>query len=147
MQVFLIVIEILSISMQCVTHPNMISLRKPVILFIISTVNLFNASVMHLSPLQFKNLISQPEKIGNSDTSKLFLIDEAEDFMKQYPEETKNRLGLIVDKMDKDKNGSITAEELTNWIDFIHKDHIRRDVEREWVIRNPDQVAKLPWSL
>lgn len=133
--------------MQCVTHPNMISLRKPVILFIISTVNLFNASVMHLSTLQFKNVISQPEKIGNSDTSKLFLIDEAEDFMKQYPEETKNRLGLIVDKMDKDKNGSITAEELTNWIDFIHKDHIRRDVEREWVIRNPDQVAKLPWSL
>ena len=125
----------------------MISLRKPAIIFMIYSLNFIEASVMHLSTLQFKNVISHPEKIINSDSSRLFLIDEAEDFMKQYPEETKKRLGLIVDKIDKDKNGSITTAELTNWIDFIHKDHIRRDVEREWVIRNPDQVAKLPWSL
>lgn len=72
-------------------------------------------------------------------------MNEAEDFQKKFPEETKRRLGVLVDKFDKDKDGNVTVEELTSWIDLIHKDHIRRDVEREWKIRNPDQVQNLPW--
>ena len=50
-------------------------------------------------------------------------------------------------KMDEDRDGLVTVEELTTWIDFIHKDHIRRDVEREWRIRNPDMVSPLPWNM
>ena len=81
------------------------------------------------------------------ESAKMFLIDEADDFIKKHPEETKKRLGGIVEKMDKDRDGLVTVEELTTWIDFIHKDHIRRDVEREWRIRNPDQVSPLPWNM
>ena len=81
------------------------------------------------------------------ESAKMFLIDEAEEFIKKHPEETKKRLGDIVKKMDKDRDGLVTVEELTVWIDFIHKDHIRRDVEREWRIRNPDMVSPLPWNM
>ena len=61
------------------------------------------------------------------ESAKMFLIDEADDFIKKHPEETKKRLGVIVNKMDKDRDGLVTVEELTTWIDFIHKDHIRQE--------------------
>ena len=84
--------------------------------------------------------------VGHSNTSKLFLDDEATNFEKLYPEETKKRLGKIVNRIDVDQNGLVSAEELTNWIDYIHKNHIKRDVQREWIIRNPDKTEKISWS-
>merc|ERR1719192_3303493 len=48
--------------------------------------------------------------------------------------------------MDTDGDGGLAVEELAAWIHTVHKDHIRRDVEREWKIRNPDQVQKLSWA-
>ena len=124
-------------------------------------------SVMHLSSLQFKHNVLSEGKVSAvilrgdgimslssvkveqefRESAKMFLNDEADDFIKKHPEETKKRLGIIVEKMDKDRDGLVTVEELTAWIDFIHKDHIRRDVEREWRIRNPDQVSPLPWNM
>ena len=127
-------------------------------------------SVMHLSSLTFKHNVATEGKVRSEtgipdgkilrttrilfqlkqefiESAKMFLIDEAEDFTKKHPEETKKRLGVIVEKMDGDRNGLVTVLELTTWIDFIHKDHIRRDVEREWKVRNPDQVSPLPWTM
>ena len=129
-------------------------------------------SVMHLSSLTFKHNVATEGKVRSEtgilvldgeilrttrilfqlkqefiESAKMFLIDEAEDFTKKHPEETKKRLGVIVEKMDVDRNGLVTLLELTTWIDFIHKDHIRRDVEREWKVRNPDQVSPLPWTM
>ena len=127
-------------------------------------------SVMHLSSLTFKHNVATEGKVRSEtgipdgeilrttrilfqlkqefiESAKMFLIDEAEDFTKKYPEETKKRLGVIVEKMDGDRNGLVTVLELTTWIDFIHKGHIRRDVEREWKVRNPDQVSPLPWTM
>ena len=124
---------------------TMLSLTLVSLIFF-NVINTINASVMHLSTLPFKNVISTPEN-NIINTEKLFLMDEVDDFLKHHPEETKRRLGLIVDKIDQDRNNSVTVDELTHWIDFIHKDHIRRDVEREWVMRNPDQVDKLSWRL
>ena len=101
------------------------------------------ASVMNVASLQYRHQVNTV----NTDRAKHFLIDEAEEFTRLYPEETKKRLGLLVNKIDTDRDGLVSLDELTEWIDFVHKDHIRRDVEREWKIRNPDQVDKLTWTL
>ena len=101
------------------------------------------ASVMNVASLQYRHQVNTL----NTDRAKHFLIDEAEEFTRLYPEETKRRLGLLVSKIDSDRDGLVGVGELTDWIDLIHKDHIRRDVEREWITRNPDQVDSLSWGL
>jgi len=98
---------------------------------------------MNVASLQYRHQVNTL----NTDRAKHFLIDEAEEFTRLYPEETKKRLGQLVTKIDSNRDGLVGVGELTDWIDLIHKDHIRRDVEREWLIRNPDQVDKLSWRL
>ena len=39
---------------------------------------------------------------------------------------------LIYDKMDKDKDGGVTNEELSDWIRKIQKNYIVTDAERQW---------------
>jgi len=104
--------------------------------------------VLQLNPQHFKQHVGKDhtELVGHSNTSKLFLDDEATNFEKLYPEETKKRLGKIVNRIDVDQNGLVSAEELTNWIDYIHKNHIKKDVQREWISRNPDKTEKISWS-
>ena len=53
-----------------------------------------------------------------------FLGEEAKTFDDLTPEESKSRLAIIVDKIDKDKNGAVTAEELQEWIKFTQKRYI-----------------------
>ena len=110
-------------------------------LFLLPTLSL--ASVMNVASLQYRHQVNTV----NTDRAKHFLIDEAEEFTRLYPEETKRRLGLLVSKIDSNRDGLVNDAELTEWIDLIHKDHIRRDVEREWLARNPDQVDNLSWGL
>ena len=105
------------------------------------------ASVMQVASLQYRHLVHLDSNTTTAQQGKMFLVDEAEEFTKLYPEETKKRLGLLVNKIDSSRDGLVSLDELTEWIDFVHKDHIRRDVEREWRIRNPDQVDKLSWTL
>ena len=110
-------------------------------LFLLPTLSL--ASVMNVASLQYRHQVNTV----NTDRAKHFLIDEAEEFTRLYPEETKKRLGQLVSKIDSNRDGLVNVAELTEWIDLIHKDHIRRDVEREWLTRNPDQVDNLSWRL
>ncbi|KAL3842539.1 hypothetical protein ACJMK2_020538 [Sinanodonta woodiana] len=58
--------------------------------------------------------------------------DEAETFDQLSPEESKRRLGIIVDKIDKDKDGFVTEEELKSWIEYVQKRYIVQDTERMW---------------
>ena len=61
----------------------------------------------------------------NSDYDhEAFLGEEAKTFDDLTPEESKSRLAIIVDKIDKDKNGIVTAEELQEWIKFTQKRYI-----------------------
>ena len=104
---------------------------------------LSQASVMNVASIQYRHQVNI--NTLNTERAKHFLIDEAEEFTRLYPEETKKRLGLLVAKIDSNRDGLVDVAELTDWIDLVHKDHIRRDVEREWLTRNPDQVANLSW--
>ncbi|KAK9400292.1 Calumenin [Crotalus adamanteus] len=58
--------------------------------------------------------------------------DEAKTFDQLTPEESKERLGKIVSKIDADKDGLVTVEELKAWIKFAQKRWIYEDVERQW---------------
>lgn len=75
-----------------------------------------------------------------------FLGEEAKTFDQLSPEESTRRLGLIFDKIDKDKDGFVSQEELKDWIKYTQQRYIRDDIERQWKSHNPEEKEKLPWK-
>lgn len=75
-----------------------------------------------------------------------FLGEEAKTFEQLSPEESTRRLGLIVDKIDNDKDGFVTQEELKDWIRHTQQRYIRDDLERQWKSYNPDEKEKITWE-
>lgn len=75
-----------------------------------------------------------------------FLGEDAKTFDDLTPEESKTRLAIIVDKIDKDKNGVVTATELQEWIKFTQKRYIYEDVERQWTSHELNHDSLLSWD-
>lgn len=72
--------------------------------------------------------------------------DEAKKFDDLTPEESKRRLGLIVDRIDEDKDGFISQAELKNWISYTQRRYIDEDVGRLWRQHNPENNTSIPWE-
>ncbi|XP_065359331.1 calumenin-B [Calliphora vicina] len=72
--------------------------------------------------------------------------DEAKTFDQLAPEESKRRLGLIVDKIDEDNDGLITISELKKWIEYTQRRYIDEDVDRQWRTHNPDGNLTISWE-
>lgn len=75
-----------------------------------------------------------------------FLGEEAKTFDQLSPEESRRRLGIIVNKIDKDQDGFVTQEELKDWIKYTQRRYIQDDVERQWTTHNEGDKEKLPWK-
>lgn len=75
-----------------------------------------------------------------------FLGDEAKSFDELTPEESRNRLGKIVEKIDKNKDGFVTQQELKDWIQFTQKRYILEDADKQWKNHNPDQKENISWE-
>ncbi|XP_039617371.1 calumenin-A isoform X1 [Polypterus senegalus] len=58
--------------------------------------------------------------------------EEAKTFDQLTPEESKERLGMFFDKIDADKDGFVTDEELKAWIKKAQKKYIFENVDRQW---------------
>lgn len=58
--------------------------------------------------------------------------DEAEQFKSMTPEESKAKLGEIIDKIDADKDDFLTLNELNEWIKNLNQKYIKSDVEERW---------------
>jgi len=75
-----------------------------------------------------------------------FLGEEAKTFDQLSPDESKRRLGLIIDKIDKDKDGFVSQDELKAWIQYTQKKYIQDDVENQWKAHVPDGKNELLWN-
>lgn len=60
--------------------------------------------------------------------------DEVEKFKSMTPEESKNKLGKIINKIDVDKSGIISLDELKEWIKNSNMKNVHSDVEEAWKI-------------
>ncbi|NXA57032.1 CALU protein, partial [Nothocercus julius] len=72
--------------------------------------------------------------------------DEAKTFDQLTPEESKERLGKIVSKIDEDKDGFVTVDELKDWIKFAQKRWIFEDVERQWKGHDLNEDGLISWE-
>ncbi|XP_010888758.1 calumenin-B [Esox lucius] len=58
--------------------------------------------------------------------------DEAKTFDQLTPEESKERLGMLVERIDEDSDGYVSVEEMKKWIKHSQKRWIYDDVDRQW---------------
>ncbi|CAH2260530.1 jg18254 [Pararge aegeria aegeria] len=72
--------------------------------------------------------------------------DQAKTFDQLPPEESKRRLGMIVDQIDSDKDGFVSLVELKDWIRYTQKRYIEEDVDRHWRQHNPDNEEFITWE-
>ncbi|XP_014232281.1 calumenin [Trichogramma pretiosum] len=97
-----------------------------------------------------KDLSDQEHYINNQHNPaydhEAFLGEEAKTFDQLTPEESTRRLGLIVDKIDSNKDGFVTQEELKDWIKYTQQRYLRDDVQRQWESHNPDEKDKIFWE-
>lgn len=70
---------------------------------------------------------------------------EAKDFEELSPEESKERLGMLVDKIDRDHDGLVSEDELQHWIQYVQKKYVIEDTDRMWKDHELDD-GKLSWD-
>jgi len=75
-----------------------------------------------------------------------FLGDEAKEFDELTPEESKRRLGMIVDRVDVDNNKVISIEELEKWIQDAQARHWQKTLLEEWKNYKPKEKDALTWD-
>jgi len=72
--------------------------------------------------------------------------DEARHFETLTPEQSKEALSKIYDRIDNDKDGQVTEEELKNWIKFVQNKYVAEDTERQWKEHDVTSDNKLSWE-
>ncbi|KAM9327372.1 calumenin-A isoform 1-T2 [Pholidichthys leucotaenia] len=100
--------------------------------------------VHHEEPLS--QLEHNDEKNYDYDHEAFLGQKEAKSFDQLPPEEGKRRLGLIVDKMDENKDGFISEEELKVWIKNAQRKHIYESVEHQWKDFDLNGDGQISWD-
>ncbi|XP_016124553.1 reticulocalbin-1-like isoform X1 [Sinocyclocheilus grahami] len=71
--------------------------------------------------------------------------EEAKTFDQLSPEESKERLGKIVDRIDTDKDGFISHAELHHWIKHRQSRYIEENVDKHWKEYDQNKDGKIGW--
>lgn len=72
--------------------------------------------------------------------------EDAKTFDSLTPEESMDRLGKIVDRIDKNKDGFVVLDELKKHIEHQQKRYIFEDVDRQWKAHNLNGDDSLTWQ-
>lgn len=72
--------------------------------------------------------------------------DEAKTFDQLPPEESKRRLGIIVNKIDINRDGFVSEEELKVWIKNAQRKHIYDSVEHQWKDFDLNGDGQISWD-
>ncbi|XP_068959461.1 reticulocalbin-3 isoform X1 [Petaurus breviceps papuanus] len=74
--------------------------------------------------------------------------EAAQEFDQLSPEESKARLGRIVDRMDRDgdADGWVSLDELRAWIAHTQQRHIRDSVRAAWDTYDTDRDGRVGWG-
>ncbi|XP_012681394.1 reticulocalbin-3 isoform X1 [Clupea harengus] len=72
--------------------------------------------------------------------------EEAKTFDQLSPEESKERLGKIVSRIDGDKDGFVSHVELHNWIKHRQRKYIEENVDKHWKEYDQNKDGKIAWE-
>lgn len=117
---------------------------------------LFNCAVSAIPKPEEKrvldhDVINHVQHFQNDEHNKqydheAFLGEDAKTFDQLEPEESRRRLGIIVDKIDTDKDNFVNLAELKAWIQYTQRRYIDDDVGRQWKQHNANNTDSIHWD-
>ncbi|XP_019750589.1 calumenin-B-like [Hippocampus comes] len=72
--------------------------------------------------------------------------EEAKTFDQLIPEESKERLGMLVDHIDEDKDGFVTMEEMKEWLTEVQRRWIYKNIDRQWEMLDINGDDLVSWE-
>uniref|UniRef100_A0A1A8FCC8 Reticulocalbin 1, EF-hand calcium binding domain n=1 Tax=Nothobranchius korthausae TaxID=1143690 RepID=A0A1A8FCC8_9TELE len=125
--------------------------------FFLVCAALLCASSAHAKPTLRKErvLYQDPELVRQAhEDNKSYQYDheaflgkeEAKTFDQLTPEESKDRLGKIIDRIDGDADGFITTAELKAWIKRVQKRYVYENVAKVWTDYDLNKDNKISWD-
>ncbi|XP_075047425.1 calumenin-like isoform X1 [Mixophyes fleayi] len=72
--------------------------------------------------------------------------EEAKTFDQLTPEESKERLGKIVDNIDSNNDTYVTASEILAWIKFVHGRFVSEDVDKQLRLFDKNHDGSVSWA-
>ncbi|KAM9334788.1 calumenin-A [Symphorus nematophorus] len=101
-------------------------------------------SRVHDQPLS--HLEHDDEKNYDYDHEAFLGEEEAKTFDQLPPDESKRRLGIMVDKIDSNNDGFVSEDELKLWIKEAQKKHIYNNVEHQWKDFDLNNDGLISWD-
>ena len=83
---------------------------------------------------------------GTEYDHEAFLGDMKDEYDELPPEEAKKRLRVLVKRVDSDKDGFVTEEELTNWVKEVFKKRLAEGVAEDAKTKDADNNGKITWD-
>ena len=114
--------------------------------FLTFVVGLSLGGVPHQDRVHDQNLSDKEPGSPDYDHEAFLGKDEAAEFDNLSDEESRRRLGLIVDKIDKNGDGQVSEEELKQWIVFTQSRYLEEDSRKQFEHSNFDKDEKLTWN-
>ncbi|KAM4617980.1 reticulocalbin-1 isoform 1-T3 [Discoglossus pictus] len=105
----------------------------------------FRKERIRLDP-ELNNQIPEENQSFQQDHEAFLGKDDAKTFDQLTPEESKERLGKIVDRIDNDKDGLINTDELKAWIKRVQKRYIYENVARVWKDYDVNSDNQISWE-
>ncbi|CEF60283.1 EF-hand domain and EF-hand domain pair-containing protein [Strongyloides ratti] len=102
----------------------------------------------HTDPLSDKEHGHGSEHNKQYDHEAFLGKDTAAEFDELTPEKSKEKLALLIPKMDSNGDGFVEEDELRNHINFMQQRYVNNDVERTWKNYKAEKIAdgKLSWA-
>ncbi|KAF7646742.1 hypothetical protein LDENG_00183300, partial [Lucifuga dentata] len=132
------------------THNYEIMIRSLLMGFVLCAV------YANSKPAQKKSRVYQEEPLShlehddeknyNYDHEAFLGHDDAKTFDQLPQEESKRRLGVIVDRIDGNTDGFVTEEELKVWIKKAQQRYIYESVEHQWKEYDTNNDGLISWE-
>uniref|UniRef100_A0A0K0DTP3 Reticulocalbin-3 n=1 Tax=Strongyloides stercoralis TaxID=6248 RepID=A0A0K0DTP3_STRER len=102
----------------------------------------------HSDPLSSKDHGHGAEHNKQYDHEAFLGKDTAAEFDELTPEKSKEKLALLIPKMDSNGDGFVEEDELRNHINFMQQRYVNNDVERTWKNYKSEKISdgKLSWA-
>uniref|UniRef100_A0A0N4ZHH0 Reticulocalbin-3 n=1 Tax=Parastrongyloides trichosuri TaxID=131310 RepID=A0A0N4ZHH0_PARTI len=119
-----------------------------IVLFVVLISVILISAEHNADPLSDKEHGHGKEHNKQYDHEAFLGKDTAAEFDELTPEKSKEKLSLLVPKMDSNADGFVEEEELRNHINFMQQRYVNNDVERTWKNYKNDKISdgKLSWA-
>ncbi|CAH8511308.1 unnamed protein product [Schistosoma guineensis] len=124
-----------------------LSFNRYIILLILIHYTYTKPHLETVSRRDTEHFIDDPDRHDIEFDHNAFLGEEtAKEFSQLTPNESEEKLKIIIRKIDKDNDEKITEYELKSWIEYVASKSKQNSTDRQWNDINPTNQSSIKWT-